>query len=581
MSEKIKKSPVETCEGIERTYKTLPSLAPDIEIARSTELLRIQEISQTIGITEEEIDRYGPYKGKLRDDIFDRLKDAPDGKLILVTAMTATRAGEGKTVTSIGLAQAFGKMGISHMLALREPSLGPTFGIKGGAAGGGYAQVLPMEEINMHFTGDIHAITTAHNLLAAVLDNHIFHGNELGIDEAKVTWRRVMDICDRQLRQCEVGRGSRFDGYPHPSGFDITASSEIMAIMSLAGDMDDLRERLNKIIVGYTTDDQPVFAEQLDVVGSLLVLLKDALRPNIVQTIEHTPAFIHCGPFANIAHGCNSVRATKLALKLADYVVTEAGFAADLGAEKFFDIKCRMAGLDPKAAVLVVSCRALKLHGGETMENLGTENLDALALGLENVRVHIENLRKYKVPVIVAVNRFPKDTDAELDAVFAFCDKMDAKAALSEVAALGGEGGRELAEAVLEAVDGDTADFKPLYDDQLPIREKIEAIACEIYRAEGVDFSEKAEESIARIEALGLGQVPVCMAKTQLSISDDPKKLGAPEGWRLKVRDVKVSNGAGFLIALCGKMMLMPGMPKRPATANIGIDADGNVFGLS
>ncbi|HOR27533.1 MAG TPA: formate--tetrahydrofolate ligase [Candidatus Sumerlaeota bacterium] len=567
-----------------RSYRQLPAVPPDIEVARAARLKPITEVAATIGIPEDELELYGRYKGKVSERTFRRVANHPDGKLVLVTAMTATPAGEGKTVTCIGLAQALGKRGVKHMLVLREPSLGPTFGIKGGAAGGGHAQVLPMEDINMHFTGDLHAITSAHNLLAAVMDNHIYQGNELNIDPEKVIWRRVMDLCDRQLRHCEVGLGTKFDGFPHKSGFDITASSEVMAIMALASDLNDLRARLERIVVAYTHDDQPVYAGQLGVVGSMVVLLKDALQPNLVQTSENTPALIHCGPFANIAHGCNSLRATQLGLKLADVVVTEAGFAADLGAEKFLDIKCRLGGLKPDATVLVVTCRALKMHGGVPKEDINKENVAALREGLANVRVHLENLKKFNLPIVVAINRFPSDTPAEMDAVHAFCEEMGATAALSEVAALGGEGGLELADAVLNVLREKPAgigEFKFLYDENLPIKQKIETIATEIYRADGVDYEPAAEASIARLEKLGFGQKPVCMAKTQLSISDDPKKMGAPTGWRLTVRDIKVSNGAGFLVAITGKLMLMPGMPKKPATENIGIDENGNVYGLS
>ncbi len=567
------------------TYAELPTLPPDIEIARQARLRPIVEVGRDAGLAEDELELYGSSKAKVSDAAWERLKDRPDGKLILITAITATPAGEGKTVTSIGLAQAFGKRGLNHMLVLREPSLGPTFGVKGGAAGGGHAQVLPMDDINMHFTGDMHAVTTAHNLLAAIVDNHIFQGNELNIDPEKVVWRRVMDLCDRQLRQCEIGLGGKASGYPHRSGFDITAASEVMAVLALARDIDDLRARLDRIVVGYTTDDQPVLAGQLGVVGAMMVLLKDAIKPNLVQTAENTPALIHCGPFANIAHGCNSVRATRLGLKMADYVITEAGFAADLGAEKFLNIKCRMAGLTPCAAVLVVTCRALKMHGGVPKDQINDENVNALREGLANAKIHIENLGKFGLPVVVAVNRFPMDTPAELDAVFEFCRSMDTPAALSEVAARGGEGGLELADAVLKTIEGQNGGsgdgYHTLYGETLPIKEKIETIGREIYRADGVDYLEAAEASIARLEKLGLDKVPVCMAKTQLSISDDPKKLGAPSGWRLTVRDVKVSNGAGFLVAVTGKMLLMPGMPKRPATERIGIDEDGNIFGLS
>jgi len=567
-----------------RQYVKPPSLRSDIDIAKSIILKPIIDIGQQCGIASDGLELYGSYKAKVKDTVFKKYKDNKNGKLILVTAMTATRAGEGKTVTSIGLSQALSHKGLNQMLALREPSLGPTFGIKGGAAGGGYAQVLPMEDINMHFTGDIHAITSAHNLLAAVMDNHIFQGNQLNIDPDKVIWRRVLDLCDRQLRNAEIGMGSRFDGFPHASGFDITASSEVMAIMALAEDLTDLEKRLNRIVVAYTKKDQPVYAEQLDVVGAMLVLLKDAIAPNLVQTAENTPALIHCGPFANIAHGCNSARATKLALKLADYVVTEAGFAADLGAEKFMDIKCRIAGIRPNVAVFVVTCRALKMHGGVDIKDINNENLDALQLGMCNLKVHVENLSKFNTPVVVAVNRFPKDTPAELDAVFAYCKTINVEAALSEVAAFGGKGGVELADKVLAAIDlydGKHNPFEYLYNEKTSIKEKIDIIATQIYRADGVDYDAVANDTIKRLEKLGFDKKPICMAKTQLSISDDPKKLGAPTAWRLTVRDLKVSNGAGFIIAITGKMMLMPGMPKQPATANIGIDASGEIYGLS
>jgi formate--tetrahydrofolate ligase len=567
-----------------RTYQPLPPLAPPIEIARAVRLQPIGDVAAKIGIGGDELEFYGKYKAKINDAVWERVKDRPDGKLILITAITPTPAGEGKTVTSIGLAQALGKKGLKHVLALREPSLGPTFGVKGGATGGGHAQVLPMDDINMHFTGDIHAVTSAHNVLAAIVDNHVYKGNELGIDPERIVWRRVMDLCDRQLRYCEIGLGSKADGFPHRSGFDITASSEVMAILALAGDLNDLQRRLERIIVAYRHDDTPIYARELGVVGAMTVLLKDALKPNLVQTSEHTPALIHCGPFANIAHGCNSLRATRLALKLADYVVTETGFAADLGAEKFLDIKCRVAGLKPSVAVLVVTCRALKMHGGVPKEEISHENVEALKAGLENALVHIENLRKFNLPVVVAVNRFPMDTPAEMDAIFDFCASIQTPAALSEVAARGGAGGIELADAVLAAIETYECShgaYRPIYDVNAPIKEKIEIIAREIYRADGVDYSEPAEASIARLERLGLGALPVCMAKTQFSISDDPKRPGVPRDWRLTVRQVEVSNGAGFLVAVTGKMLLMPGMGKKPAAENIGIDADGNIFGLA
>ncbi len=567
-----------------RNYQTLPLLEPDIEIARCARLEPIGRIAELAGLRPEEIEPYGHFKAKLNDLTAARLADAPDGRLILVTAMTATRAGEGKTVTSIGLAQALARIGKRALLALREPSLGPTFGIKGGAAGGGLAQVLPMDEINMHFTGDMHAIGAAHNLLAAVVDNHIYHGNPLDIDPERVDWPRAIDLCDRQLRNIELGLGGVHDGFPHRSGFVITAASEVMAIMALAEDLADLQERLGRIIVGWTRAGEPVFARQLKVEGALTALLKDALKPNLVQTIERTPALIHCGPFGNIAHGCNSVRATRLALKLADYVVTEAGFAADLGAEKFLHIKARTAGLRPAAAVMVVTCRALKMHGGVALDGLAAEDVEALRRGLENVRVHVENLALFDMPVVVAVNRFPGDSPAELEAVFEFCEALGLPAALSEVAARGGEGGVELAEKVIEAIEQDGAERRPLpalYEADQPIREKIEAIARRIYRAEGVDYSEQAEQRIAELERHGLDQLPICMAKTQTSLSDNPKLLGAPTGWRLRVRDVQPRNGAGFIVAVTGKILLMPGMPAQPATERISVDREGQIHGLS
>ncbi len=565
-------------------YREIPPLPPDIEIARKAQLKPITSIGREFGFFVDELEPYGEFKAKVKQKAFDRLGDRKDGKLILVTAMTPTRAGEGKTVTSVGLAQALGRLNHSHMLVLREPSLGPTFGIKGGAAGGGLAQVLPMEDINMHFTGDLHAVTTAHNLLAATVDNHVFQGNKLGIDPEKIIWRRAMDLCDRQLRDCEIGLGSKFDGFPHRTGFDITAASEVMAILALATDARDLHQRLEKIIVGYTRRGEPIFAAQLDCVGAMMVLLKDALNPNLVQTIENTPALIHCGPFANIAHGCNSIRATRLALKMADFVVTEAGFAADLGAEKFINIKCRVAGLRPNAAVFVVSCKALKRHGGVSETELSNVDIEALKRGFENVRCHLNGLAKFQIPVVVAMNRFPADDSSELDTVFALCQEEGVEAALSEVAAFGGEGGLELAERVLSVLraQGEKENtFRFLYENSAPVRDKIETIAREIYQAEGVDFDENAEESIRRLERLQLNDMPVCIAKTQFSISDDPRKLGAPKGWRLTVRDVKLSHGAGFLVAITGRMMLMPGMPKQSNLENIGLDDAGEVFGLS
>ena len=564
-----------------KSYQPLPNIPADIEISQKAEMKPIQDIASKLNLNEEDLEVYGKYKAKLEDQSWERIKDRPDGKLILVTAVTPTPAGEGKTCTSIGLAQAFGKLGVEHALALREPSMGPTFGIKGGAAGGGYSQVLPMEDINMHFTGDLHAIAAAHNLLAAVVDNSMHFDNPLDLDPDRVTWRRTLDVCDRQLRNCEAGLGSKFDGFPHSTGFDIVAASEVMTIMALAKDMEDLRERLGRIVVGYNRSGKPVFARELNCIGSLCVILKDALKPNLVQTTEHTPVMIHCGPFGNIAHGCNSVRATKMALKLAPYVVTEAGFAADLGAEKFIHIKCRQAGLNPNAAVLVATIRALKFHGGVEKENLGVENVEALREGCQNLKTHAENVRKYGLPVVVAINRFPTDTDEELETVRFFCESIGVDCELSEVVARGGDGGIELAKTVKRLVDETPGAPSYLYDLEDNLKTKIEAVAREIYRADGVDYTEEAEASIARLEENQLDQWPVCMAKTQSSLSDDPKKKNAPRGWRLQVRDVKVSNGAGFIVALTGKMMLMPGMPKEAAFNRIDIDSEGRISGLS
>ena len=564
-----------------KSYQPLPNIPADIEISQKAEMKPIQDIASKLNLNEEDLEVYGKYKAKLEDQSWERIKDRPDGKLILVTAVTPTPAGEGKTCTSIGLAQAFGKLGVEHALALREPSMGPTFGIKGGAAGGGYSQVLPMEDINMHFTGDLHAIAAAHNLLAAVVDNSMHFDNPLDLDQDRVTWRRTLDVCDRQLRNCEAGLGSKFDGFPHSTGFDIVAASEVMTIMALAKDMEDLRERLGRIVVGYNRSGKPVFARELNCIGSLCVILKDALKPNLVQTTEHTPVMIHCGPFGNIAHGCNSVRATKMALKLAPYVVTEAGFAADLGAEKFIHIKCRQAGLNPNAAVLVATIRALKFHGGVEKENLGVENVEALREGCQDLKTHAENVRKYGLPVVVAINRFPTDTDEELETVRIFCESIGVDCELSEVVARGGDGGIELAKTVKRLVDETPGAPSYLYDLEDNLKTKIEAVAREIYRADGVDYTEEAEASIARLEENQLDQWPVCMAKTQSSLSDDPKKKNAPRGWRLQVRDVKVSNGAGFIVALTGKMMLMPGMPKEAAFNRIDIDSEGRISGLS
>ena len=566
---------------LEAQYPEMPSIPSDIEISQNASMKQIPEIASMLDIDLDGLEQYGKYKAKIENSVWEQVKDNPDGKLILVTAITPTPAGEGKTCTSIGLAQAFGKLGIKHALALREPSMGPTFGIKGGAAGGGFSQVLPMEDINMHFTGDLHAIAAAHNLLSAVLDNSMHFDNSLDIDPEKVTWRRTIDLCDRQLRNGEIGLGSKFDGFPHKTGFDIVAASEIMTIAALALDMDDLRERLGRIVVAYNKTGKPVFARELECIGSMCVILKDVLKPNLVQTCEHTPVFVHCGPFGNIAHGSNSVRATRLSLKLAPYVVTEAGFAADLGAEKFVNIKCRQAGLNPNACVLVATVRALKYHGGVEKEDLNTENLEALKTGCENLRTHAENVQKYGLPVVVAINRFPSDTPAELDTVRQYCEEIGVECSLSEVVAKGSEGGMDLAKKIKRVVDENPGAPNYYYANTDSIKDKIQTVAREIYRADGVDYTEEADASILRLQENGLSDWPICMAKTQASLSDDPKKRNAPTGWRLQVRDVKVSNGAGFIVALTGKMMLMPGMPKQSAVQRIDIDSEGRITGLS
>ena len=566
---------------LEAQYPKMPSIPSDIEISQNASMKQIPEIASLLDIDLDGLEQYGKYKAKIENSVWEQVKDNPDGKLILVTAITPTPAGEGKTCTSIGLAQAFGKLGIKHALALREPSMGPTFGIKGGAAGGGYSQVLPMEDINMHFTGDLHAIAAAHNLLSAVLDNSMHFDNQLDIDPEKVTWRRTIDLCDRQLRNCEIGLGSKFDGFPHKTGFDIVAASEIMTIVALALDMDDLRERLGRIVVAYNKAGKPVFARELDCIGSMCVILKDVLKPNLVQTCEHTPVFVHCGPFGNIAHGSNSVRATRLSLKLAPYVITEAGFAADLGAEKFVNIKCRQAGLNPNACVLVATVRALKYHGGVEKEDLNTENLEALKTGCENLRTHAENVQKYGLPVVVAINRFPSDTPAELDTVRQYCEEIGVECSLSEVVAKGSEGGLDLAKKIKRVVDEKPGAPNYYYANTDSIKDKIQTVAREIYRADGVDYTKEADASILRLQENRLSDWPICMAKTQASLSDDPKKRNAPTGWRLQVRDVKVSNGAGFIVALTGKMMLMPGMPKQSAVQRIDIDSEGRITGLS
>ena len=540
----------------------------------------IKDVAASIGIEEDDLELYGKFKAKISDELINRTKKNPDGKLILVTAINPTPAGEGKTTTSVGLGEAFGRLGKKALIALREPSLGPCFGIKGGAAGGGYAQVVPMEDLNLHFTGDFHAITSANNLLAALLDNHIQQGNELGIDPRQIVWKRCMDMNDRVLRNIVVGLGSKMDGMVREDHFVITVASEIMAILCLADDMADLKKRLGRIIVAYTFDGKPVTADGLQATGSMAALLKDALKPNLIQTLEHTPAIVHGGPFANIAHGCNSVRATKTALKLADYVITEAGFGADLGAEKFFDIKCRMAGLKPDAVVLVATIRALKYNGGVPKDELSSENLDALKAGIVNLEKHIENLHKFGVPVVVTLNSFVTDTKAETDFVEQFCKERGCEFALSEVWEKGGEGGIDLANKVLETIEHKESNFKVLYDDSLSLKEKIETVAKEIYGADGVTYSPAAERELKRITDLGMGDFPVCMAKTQYSLSDDAKKLGRPSGFKINVREVYASAGAGFVVAVNGSIMTMPGLSKKPAAYGIDVDDNGVITGL-
>ncbi|MGL5269367.1 MAG: formate--tetrahydrofolate ligase [Selenomonadaceae bacterium] len=551
----------------------------DVEIAQEAVIRPIAEVAEKLELSADDLEFYGKYKAKISLEAWNRLQNRPDGKLILVTAINPTPAGEGKTTTSVGLGDAFHKMGKKVAVALREPSLGPCFGLKGGAAGGGYAQVLPMEDINLHFTGDFHAITTAHNLLAAVLDNHLQQGNELDIDVRRITWRRVLDLNDRALRNIVCGMGGKAHGVPRETGFDITVASEMMAILCLAGDLDDMKQRLGKIVVAYTRSGRPVRAEELGVTGALTLLFKDAIKPNLVQTIEGTPAFIHGGPFANIAHGCNSVMATKFALKLADVVVTEAGFGADLGAEKFLDIKCRFAGIHPDAVVIVATVRALKMHGGMPKAELTKLDMKALEGGLSNLTKHIENIHKFGLPVVVAINAFPTDTPEELAYVERKCNELGAQVALSEVWAKGGEGGIALAEKVLQATQ-QPSDFKYIYETEASIPAKIEAIAREIYGADGVDFTAPAKKSIAELEELGLDKMPVCMAKTQYSLSDDAAKLGRPSGFRITVREIRLSAGAGFIVALTGNILTMPGLPKHPAAENMDITNDGKISGL-
>ena len=552
----------------------------DIEIAQEAALEHIRDVAASIGIEDDDLEYYGKYKAKLSDELWDKIKDNKDGKLVLVTAINPTPAGEGKTTTTVGLGQAMAKLNKKALIALREPSLGPCFGIKGGAAGGGYAQVVPMEDLNLHFTGDFHAITSANNLLAAMLDNHIQQGNALRIDPRQVVWKRCLDMNDRVLRNIVVGLGNKMDGMVREDHFVITVASEIMAILCLADDLADLKKRLARIVVAYNFDGEPVTAEDLNATGAMAALLKDASKPNIIQTLEHTPALVHGGPFANIAHGCNSVRATKMALKLSDITITEAGFGADLGAEKFFDIKCRMAGLKPDAVVLVATVRALKYNGGVPKADLAQENLDALAKGIMNLEKHIENIQKYDVPVIVTLNPFVTDTEAENEFIRRFCEERGCEFALSEVWEKGGEGGIALAEKVLYTLENKESHFHPLYEDGLSIREKIEKVAREIYGADGVVYEPAAQKQIDRIEAMGFASFPVCMAKNQYSLSDDAKKLGRPSGFDIHIREVYVSAGAGFVVALTGAIMTMPGLPKVPAANGIDVTEDGKITGL-
>ncbi len=552
----------------------------DIQIAQEAALENIVSVAKGIGIQADDLELYGKYKAKISDEYIESISNNPDGKLILVTAINPTPAGEGKTTTSVGLGQAFGKLGKKAVIALREPSLGPCFGIKGGAAGGGYAQVVPMEDLNLHFTGDFHAITSANNLLAALLDNHIQQGNELGIDPRQVVWKRCLDMNDRVLRNVVIGLGNKMDGMVREDHFVITVASEIMAILCLASDMKDLKERLGKIIVAYNFKGEPVTAADLQAVGAMAALLKDALKPNLIQTLEHTPALVHGGPFANIAHGCNSIRATKTALKMADYVITEAGFGADLGAEKFFDIKCRMSGLKPDAVVLVATIRALKYNGGVKKENLSEENLDALKAGIVNLEKHIENLHKYGVPIVVTLNSFVTDTKAEIDFVQQFCEDRNCEFAISEVWEKGGEGGIALANKVLDTLEKKESRFKVLYEDSLSLKEKIETVAKEIYGAGSVSYAPAAEKQLQKLEDLGFGNMPVCMAKTQYSLSDNPTLLGRPSGFEMNVREVYVSAGAGFVVVLTGAVMTMPGLPKKPAAYQIDVNEEGEITGL-
>lgn len=552
----------------------------DIEIAKQADIKPISDIAEKLGISADELEFYGKYKAKLPLSLLKKYENKEDGKLILVTAINPTPAGEGKTTVTVGLGEAMNRIGKKAVIALREPSMGPVFGIKGGAAGGGYAQVIPMEDINLHFTGDMHAITAANNLLCAIIDNHIQQGNELRIDPRRILFKRCLDMNDRALRNVVIGLGGKVNGVPREDGFMITVASEIMAILCLSSGIKDLKDRLGSILTAYTYDGTPVYARDLNAVGSMAALLKDAIKPNLVQTLENTPALMHGGPFANIAHGCNSVTATRLALKLGDYCITEAGFGADLGAEKFLDIKCRCAGLKPSCVVIVATIRALKYNGGVPKTELSKENTVALKNGIVNLETHIENMRKYGLPVVVAINRFATDTEAEIETIEAFCKEKDVPVSLTEVFAHGGEGGKELAENVVKTIETKEAHFKPIYDEKLSIKEKLNVLAKEIYRAGDVVFTSNAEKAISEIEKLGKDKLPICVAKTQYSLSDDPQKLGSPKGFTLTVRDVRLSAGAGFIVALTGDIMTMPGLPKQPAAYKIDVDDDGNVSGL-
>ena len=563
-----------------KTMQGGTSMKTDIEIAQEAQMLPITEVVKEIGLTADDLELYGKYKAKISNEYLKKIEGNKKGKLVLVTAINPTPAGEGKTTTSVGLGQAFGKLGKKAIIALREPSLGPCFGIKGGAAGGGYAQVVPMEDLNLHFTGDFHAITSANNLLAALLDNHIQQGNALRIDTRQIVWKRCLDMNDRVLRNVVVGLGSKTDGFVREDHFVITVASEIMAILCLATDLEDLKDRLGKIIVAYDLDGKPVTAKDLQAVGAMAALLKDAILPNVIQTLEHTPALVHGGPFANIAHGCNSVRATTAALSMADYVVTEAGFGADLGAEKFFDIKCRQAGLSPDAVVLVATIRALKYNGGVPKTELSAENVEALEKGIVNLEKHIENLQKYKVPVVVTLNSFVTDSEAEIAFVKQFCEERGCEFAISEVWEKGGEGGIALAEKVLKTLEEKESHFEPLYPSELPLTEKIETVAKEIYGAKGVNYTAAAKKQLAKLTELGFGDLPVCMAKTQYSLSDDPALLGRPKDFDITVREAYVSAGAGFVVVLTGAVMTMPGLPKQPAAFGIDVDESGKITGL-